>query len=132
MVAPPKAAELQLAQRALASLLVRLPAGNRGNTLIYTVLKYVSLVREGTLVSGKTLHCRPRDCELTKITKSRYVLVLSRRNAPVYQCYTLGTLQNLVCHIMWRAFQNPASWATTTKLTICLPRCRNWYVNIHV
>jgi len=32
MVAPPDAAELQLAQRALARLLVRLPAGNRGNT----------------------------------------------------------------------------------------------------
>jgi len=27
----------------------------------------------------------------TKITKRRYVLVLSRKNAPVYQCFTLGT-----------------------------------------
>ena len=32
----------------------------------------------------------------TKITKRRYVLVLPRKNAPVYQCFTLGSLKNLV------------------------------------
>ena len=32
----------------------------------------------------------------TKIIKRIYVLVLSRKNAPVYQCFTLGTL-NMVC-----------------------------------
>jgi len=37
----------------------------------------------------------------TKITKRRYVMVLPRRNAPVYQCFTLGTLKNLVCHVWW-------------------------------
>ena len=47
----------------------------------------------------------------TKITKRRYILVLPRKNAPVYQCFTLGTLKNLVCH-MWLALQYHASWVT--------------------
>ena len=47
----------------------------------------------------------------TKITKRRYVLVLPRENAPVYQCFTLGTLKNLVCHVWW-ALQYLALWAT--------------------
>jgi len=37
----------------------------------------------------------------TKITKRGYVLVLPWKNAPVYQCFTLGTLKNLVCHVWW-------------------------------
>ena len=41
----------------------------------------------------------------------RYVLVLPRKNAPVYQCFTLGTLKNLVCHVWW-ALQYLALWAT--------------------
>ena len=46
----------------------------------------------------------------TKITKRRYILVLPRKNAPVYQCFTLGTLKNLVCHVWW-ALQYLALWA---------------------
>ena len=52
---------------------------------------------EGIWLSGKTLDCRPRDCEFDppslqlKLLKRRYVLVLPRKNAPVYQCFTLGT-----------------------------------------
>ena len=46
----------------------------------------------------------------TKITKRRYVLVLPRKNAPVYQCFTLGTLKNLVCHVWW-ALQYLALWS---------------------
>jgi len=47
----------------------------------------------------------------TKITKSRYVLVLSRKHAPVYQCFTLGTLEpGLSC--VWWALQYLALWAT--------------------
>ena len=34
----------------------------------------------------------------TKRTERRYVLALPRINVPVYQCYTLGTLKNLVRH----------------------------------
>jgi len=61
---------------------------------------------EGIWLSGKTLDCRPRDCEFdpltpTKITNRRYVLVLPRKNASVYLCFTLGTLKNLVCHVWW-------------------------------
>jgi len=41
----------------------------------------------------------------TKITKRRYVLVLPRNNAPVYQCFTLGTLKNLVCHVWCKQTQ---------------------------
>ena len=47
----------------------------------------------------------------TKITKRRYVLVRPSKNAPVYQCFTLGTLKNLVCHVWW-ALQYLALWAT--------------------
>jgi len=47
----------------------------------------------------------------TKITKRRYVLVLPRKNASVYQCFTLGALKNLVCHVWW-ALQYLALWAT--------------------
>jgi len=36
-----------------------------------------------------------------KITRSWYVLVLPRKNAPAYQCYSLGLLKNLVCHVWW-------------------------------
>ena len=39
----------------------------------------------------------------TKITKRRYVLVLPKKNVPVYQCFTLGTLKNLVCHVWGRS-----------------------------
>jgi len=37
------------------------------------------------------------------ITKRRYmyVLVLPRKNTPMYQCFTLGRLKNLVCHVWW-------------------------------
>jgi len=74
---------------------------------------------EGIWLSGKTLGCRLRDCEfdpltLTKITKRRCVRVLSRKNAPVYQCFTLGTLKNLVCH-MWWVLQYLALWATNNN-----------------
>jgi len=41
------------------------------------------------------------DAWLSKITERRYVLVLPMKNAPVYQCFTLGTLKNLVCHVWW-------------------------------
>ena len=37
----------------------------------------------------------------TKLTKRTYVQVLPRQNAPVYQCFTLGTVKNLVCHVWW-------------------------------
>ena len=47
----------------------------------------------------------------TKITKRRYVLVLTRKNASVYQWFTLGTVKNLVCHGWW-ALQYLALWAT--------------------
>jgi len=40
-----------------------------------------------------------------------YVLVLPRKNCPVYQCFTLGTLKNLVWHEWW-AFQYLALWTT--------------------
>jgi len=38
-------------------------------------------------------------------------MVLPKKNAPVYQCYTLGTLKNLVCHV-WRALKNLELGAT--------------------
>ena len=71
-------------------------------------------------LSDKPLDCRLRDCEFdppltpTKITKRRYVLILSRKNAPMYQCLTLGMLKNLVCHVWW-ALQYLALWAIETK-----------------
>jgi len=37
----------------------------------------------------------------SNITKRSFVLVLPRKNAPVYQGFTLGTLKNLVCHVWW-------------------------------
>jgi len=75
------------------------------------------LASERIWLSGKTLDCRPRDCEFNppslqlKLLKRRYVLVLPRKHAPVYQCFTLGTLKNLVCHVWW-ALQYLALWAT--------------------
>ena len=47
----------------------------------------------------------------TKITKRRNVLVIPEKNAPVYQCFTMGTLKNLVCHVWW-ALEYLALWAT--------------------
>ena len=47
----------------------------------------------------------------TENTKRRYVLALARKNASVYQCFTLDTLKNLVCHV-WLALQYLALWAT--------------------
>ena len=47
----------------------------------------------------------------TKIYLRSYTLVLPRKNAPVYQCFTLGTIKNLVCHVWW-ALQYLAQWAT--------------------
>ena len=35
----------------------------------------------------------------------------SRKNVPVFQCFTLGTLMNLICHVWW-ALQYLALWAT--------------------
>jgi len=65
---------------------------------------------EGIWLSGKTLHCRPRDCEFDppphsnlNYWKRRYILVLPQENAPLYQCFTLGTLKNLVCHVSGRS-----------------------------
>jgi len=72
---------------------------------------------EGIWLSGKTLDCRPRDCEFDppslqlKLLKRRYLRVFPRKNAPVYQCFTLDTLKNLVCHVWW-ALQYLALWAT--------------------
>jgi len=74
---------------------------------------------EGIWLSGKTLDCLPRDCEFDppslqlKLLKKgdMYCMVLPRKNAPVYQCFTLGTLKNLVCHVWW-ALQYLALWAT--------------------
>ena len=72
---------------------------------------------EGIWLSGKTFDCRPRDCEFDppslqlKLLKRRYVLVLPKKNAPVYQGFTLSTLNNLVCHVWW-ALQYLALWAT--------------------
>jgi len=43
--------------------------------------------------------------------KRRYVLVLPKKNAPMFQCLTLGTLKNRVCHLWW-ALQYLALWAT--------------------
>ena len=37
------------------------------------------------------------------------------KNAPVHQCFTLGTLKNLVCHVWW-ALQYLALWATNRNL----------------
>ena len=71
------------------------------------------LSSEGIWLSGKTLDCRPRDCEFDppslqlKLLKRRYVLVLPRKNALVYQCFTLGTLKNLVCHVWWPPRDSP-------------------------
>ena len=62
---------------------------------------------EGIWLSGKTFDCRARDCEFDppslqrKLLKRRYVMVLPMKNAPVYQCFTLGTLKNLFCHVWW-------------------------------
>ena len=36
---------------------------------------------------------------------------LPRKDVPVCQCFTLGTLKNLVCHVWW-ALQYLALWAT--------------------
>jgi len=37
----------------------------------------------------------------TEVTKRRYKLVLPRKNAPVYQCFTVGRLKNRVCRVWW-------------------------------
>jgi len=72
---------------------------------------------EGICLSGKTLDCRPKYCEFDplslqlKLLKMRFVLGLPRKNARVYQCFTLGTIKNLVCHVWW-ALQYLAQWAT--------------------
>jgi len=69
----------------------------------YKMINSIKLIKcEGMWLSGKTLDCRPRDCEFDSpppqnqlnISKRRYVLVLPRKNAPVYKCYTLGMLKN--------------------------------------
>jgi len=35
------------------------------------------------------------------LKEDNYTLVLLWKSAPMYQCYTLGTLKNLVCHVWW-------------------------------
>jgi len=84
----------------------------------------------GIWLSGKTFDCRPRDCEFDppslqlKLLKEMYVLVLPRKNAPVYQCFTLGMLKNLG-YLVWWARQYLALWVTNrNKLYICMPRRR--------
>jgi len=37
----------------------------------------------------------------TKITEKEICTGSSQENIPVYQCCTLGTLKNLVCHVWW-------------------------------
>ena len=39
----------------------------------------------------------------------------SQGNAPLYPCYTLDTLMNLVCHVWW-AIQYFALWVTNKTL----------------
>ena len=75
---------------------------------------------EGIWLSGKTLDCRPSDCEFdpptpTKTAKMEICTSTSQekrsKKVPVYQCFTLGTLKNQVCHVWW-ALQYLALWAT--------------------
>jgi len=43
----------------------------------------------------------------------------SGKNDPVYQCFTLGTLKNLDCHVWW-ALQYFALWVTNRNyLSVC-------------
>jgi len=56
----------------------------------------------------------------TEITKRRYVLFFPMENASVYQCFTLSTLKNLVCHVWW-ALQYLALWATNINLLSVCP-----------
>jgi len=69
-------------------------SNDRRVVVLYAIAQRTS-DRDGTLLRGKTL-----DCEFDfSSTKSRYVLVITRKNVPVFRCYTLGTLKNLVCHV---------------------------------
>jgi len=42
----------------------------------------------------------PHSLQLQLLKGDMYWL-FPRKNAPVYQCFTLVTLQNLVCHVWW-------------------------------
>jgi len=67
------------------------------------------------------MHCEfdPPVLQLKLLKRDNYVLVLPRKNAPVYQCVTLDTFKNLVCHVWW-ALQYLALWAANrNKLIVC-------------
>ena len=72
------------------------PVGNHFDFFIHCVVPY-RLIQSGfkSVVKHSTADSP------TKITKRRYVLVLHRKNVLVNQCFSLGTLQNYVCHVRW-------------------------------
>ena len=55
-----------------------------------------------------------------KLLEGDMYLLLPDKNAYVYQCYILGTIKNLVCHVWWAL----KYLALIKKLTICMPRRR--------
>jgi len=84
-------------------------------------------ISEGIVVCVKTLDCQPRDCELNppsqqlKLLKwDKIILVLPRKNATVHQCFSLGRLKNLVCHVWW-ALKYLALWATNRNQQFVCP-----------
>jgi len=45
----------------------------------------------------------PDPLTLTRITKKEICTFFPRKNAPMYQCFTRGTLKKLVCHVWFGA-----------------------------
>jgi len=80
--------------------------GGVGGISLYKCTNILNAILVGDLAVVKHSTANPGIASLIpltpiKITERRYVLVLPRKNAPVYQCFTLGTLKNLVCHLWW-------------------------------
>jgi len=90
----------------------------------------------GICLSGKTLDCQPRDCEFDppslqlKLLKEDMYWFFPGKNATVYQCFTLGTLKNLVSHVWW-VLQYLALWATNNPRRR-MGKCPSASLNIRI
>jgi len=73
---------------------------------MYSSTKITNKKKSGT-ITGKAAILEPQIqmniwvASVDATQKGDYVLVLPRKNAPMYQCYTLGMLKDLVCHVWW-------------------------------
>ena len=91
-----------------------------------SLLNRTVMHNEGIWLSGKILDCRYRDCEFVPISHKLKLLKGSRYcffpgiNAHVYQCYTLGMVKKLICH-MWSALQYIAPTPTVMQNDVHAP-----------